>query len=202
MSFNMSLAQYGLGLIGTIFSWFLMIHMGRRTLFIGGLGILMACLLTVGFISIAPRSDATSWATGSMLLVYTFFYDSTIGPVVYSLVSELSSTRLRAKSVVLSRNLYNIFGIINGIMFPNMLNPTAWNWGAKSGFFWAGCCFLCWLWTFFSLPEPKGRTYAELDVRFETGVSARKVSSTKVDIFHGSGVEKVEVVSQHQEHKE
>ncbi len=64
-----------------------------------------------------------------------------------------------------------------------MLNPTAWHWGAKSGFFWAGSCLLCALWTYFRLPEPKGRTYGDLDVLFKSGVSARKFKSTVVDQF-------------------
>lgn len=203
MSFNMSLGQYGLGLLGTFLSWILMIHIGRRTLFVGGLAGLFACLMTVGFISLAPaHSEAASWATGSMLLVYTFVYDSTVGPVVYSLVSELSSTRLRAKSIVLSRNLYNLIAIANGVIFPYMLNPTAWNWKGKTGFFWAGTCALCFVWAFFRVPEPKGRTYGELDILFETGVSARKFRTTIVDPFHGAGAEKQEVVPEHQEHKE
>lgn len=202
MAFNMSLAQYGLGLLGTILSWVLMIHFGRRTLFVGGLATLFTCLMIVGFTSLVPESnDAGAWATGSMLLVYTFFYDSTVGPVVYSLVSELSSTRLRAKSVVLARNLYNCFSIVNGVVFPMMLNPTAWNWKAKTGFFWAGTCFLCFCWAFFRLPEPKGRTYGELDVLFETGVSARKFRKTAVDPFHGAGAQKTEALQEHQEHK-
>jgi SP family general alpha glucoside:H+ symporter-like MFS transporter len=66
-----------------------------------------------------------------------------------------------------------------------MLNPTAWNWGAKAGFFWAALCFLCLTWTYFRLPEPKGRTYGEIDVLFERRVSARKFKETVVDEFHG-----------------
>jgi SP family general alpha glucoside:H+ symporter-like MFS transporter len=64
-----------------------------------------------------------------------------------------------------------------------MLNPDAWNWRGKAGFFWGSLCFLCVVWTFFRLPEPKGRTYGELDVLFERGVSARKFKSAEVDIF-------------------
>jgi MFS transporter, SP family, general alpha glucoside:H+ symporter len=68
-----------------------------------------------------------------------------------------------------------------------MLNPTAWNWKAKSGFFWAGLCFICAVWTYFRLPEPKDRTYGELDILFENKVSARKFKSAVVDSFkHGS----------------
>jgi SP family general alpha glucoside:H+ symporter-like MFS transporter len=33
------------------------------------------------------------------------------------------------------------------------------------------------------VPEPRGRSFAELDVLFERGVSARKFSSTSVDVF-------------------
>ena len=64
-----------------------------------------------------------------------------------------------------------------------MLNPTAWAWGGKAGFFWAGFCALCVVWAFFRLPEPKDRTFAELDVLFRRGVSARKFKNTKVDVF-------------------
>ena len=79
-----------------------------------------------------------------------------------------------------------------------MLNPSAWNWGAKAGFFWAGTCALCAVWTYFRLPEPKGRTYGELDVLFERGVSARKFKTTEVERvdaeFDGVAKEKASAV--------
>lgn len=121
-AFDLSLAQYGIGMIGTVFSWVLMSYFGRRTLYLGGLACLCVFLFVVGFIALAPMSNATSWATGSMLLVYTFFYDSTVGPVCYSLVAEISSTRLRTKTIVLSRNLYNIFSIVNGVIIRKYLD--------------------------------------------------------------------------------
>lgn len=69
---------------------------------------------------------------------------------------------------------------------------TAWNWGLYTGFFWSGFCFLCIIYTWFRIPEPTGRTYAELDLLFERGVSARKFASTKVDVFEGhDGVQDV-----------
>lgn len=44
-------------------------------------------------------------------------------------------------------------------------------------------CFLCIIYTYFRLPEPNGRSFAELDLLFERGISARKFASTKVDVF-------------------
>lgn len=185
-SFTMSLAQYVLGAVGTISSWFLMVRLGRRTLYLGGQGAMLVLLLVIGCCGAYASSPAgrgnssVQWAVGSLLLLYTFAYDSTVGPVCYSLVSELTSTRLRAKSVVLARNCYNVSAIIFNIITPNMLNPSAWNWGAKSAYFFTATCALCLVWTYFRLPEPKGRTYAELDILFERRISARKFSATRI----------------------
>lgn len=70
--------------------------------------------------------------------------------------------------------------IIVGVLMPRMLSPKAWNWDAKTGFFWAGACALLFAWSYFRLPEPKGRINWELDVLFERRVSARKFASTNV----------------------
>lgn len=190
-SFNMSLAQYALGFVGTLFSWLLMTHFGRRRLYVVGLYSLFVLLMIVGFVALAPKDSLgtnipASWATGSLLLVYTFVYDATVGPVCYSLVSEMPSTRLRNKTVVLARNLYNIFSIVNGVIIPFMLNPTEWNWAGKAGFFWGALCFCSACWAFFRLPEPKDRTFGELDVLFEAKVSARKFRTTVVNQFSDS----------------
>lgn len=185
-AFSLTLGQYAIGMVGTIGSWFLMVWFGRRTLYIAGLVIMSALLFIIGFVAIAPDyNTGAQWAIGSMLLIFIFTYDITVGPVCYSLVAELPSARLKVKTVVLARNFYNIIGIITNILNPRMLNPDAWNWKGKAGFFWAGSCALCSIWTFFRLPEPKGRTYGELDVLFEKKISARKFKDTIVDPFHG-----------------
>lgn len=185
-SFSMTLGQYGLGFLGTLFSWVLMIYFGRRTLYTRGLAILCVVLFIVGFISLATETTATSWATGSMLLVFTFIYDCTVGPVCYSLVSEIPSTRLRIKTVALARTVYVCLDVVNAVIVPYMLNVDAWNWHGKSGFFWGSFAFCCWVWAFFRIPEPKGRTYAELDTLFKENVPARRFASTRVGLFNES----------------
>lgn len=183
-AFNMTLAGYGIGAFGTISSWFLMRWFGRRTMYFWGQASMSLFLLGIGLAGIMGTGNAAaSSAIVALLLLYTLTYNVTVGPVCYSLVSELSSTRLRNKTVVLARNLYNIMGVITNVLSPQMINPTAWGWGAKTGFFWAGTCALCALWTFFRLPEPKDRTYGELEVLFEQRVSARKFHKTVVDRF-------------------
>jgi SP family general alpha glucoside:H+ symporter-like MFS transporter len=183
-SFDMTIAQFALGAIGTVASWFLMTKVGRRTIYVWGLFSLTVILLVIGFLGVPHQTTGLSWAVGSLLLIYTFIYDFTVGPVCYSLVAELPSSRLRQKTVVLARNAYNIVGTAyTGVIGLYMLNPTAWNWGPKAAFFWGGNCFLCFVWAYFRLPEPKGRTYAELDILFDKGVSARNFSKTVVDPY-------------------
>lgn len=87
-------------------------RVGRRTLYVHGLALLTLLLLLIGLVSIS-NSDGAAWAIGSMLLIYTFTYDITVGPVCYSLVSEIPSTRLKTKSIVLARNVYNGTSILN-----------------------------------------------------------------------------------------
>ncbi|KAI0134804.1 sugar transporter [Daldinia grandis] len=181
-SFSLSMGQYALGMVGTAGSWFLMSRMGRRTIHFSGLCCQLLILIIVGSLSF-PGTNSSVWAIGGMLIVFTFVYDFTVGPVTYSLISELSSTRLKAKTIVLARVAYNASNIFVNVMTNYQLSSTAWNWGAKTAFFWAGTCLISSIWVFFRLPEPKGRTYAELDLLFEHHVPARSFSKTKIDPF-------------------
>jgi SP family general alpha glucoside:H+ symporter-like MFS transporter len=193
-AFNLNIGQSAMGAVGTMLSWFLMARAGRRTLYLWGLGTLFVILVVVGGLGFAgDNNTGASWAVGSLLLVYTFVYDLTIGPVCYCLVAEVPSTRLKIKTVVLARNFYNIGGLVNNALVPAMLGVNAWNWGPRSGLFWAGACFLLFTWSYFRLVEPKGRTYGELDVLFEHRVPARKFAGTKVDQFAGEHTEIVKM---------
>ncbi|MCO5549826.1 hypothetical protein L7F22_003300 [Adiantum nelumboides] len=179
-AFNLTIGQFSIGAVGTISSWFIMRWMGRRTIYLVGQILMVLILLAVGVINVA---GGTPWAIGALLLCFTFIYDVSVGPACYSLVAEIPSTRLRAKSVVFSRGAYNLAGILINVINPRMLNPDAWNLSAKSAFVWMGTGLVFLVWTYFRLPEPKGRTYGELDILFEAKVPARKFKSTKIDEF-------------------
>jgi SP family general alpha glucoside:H+ symporter-like MFS transporter len=171
---------------GVFGAWFLMsLGLGRRSLYLYGLCGLCSMLFILGFLGLVPHAHKkeASLATGSIMLVWALCYQLTVGTVCYSLVAELSTRRLQIKTVVLGRNLYNVVGIICSVLTPYMLNPGAWNWGNFTGFFWAGICFCCIVYTYFRVPEPQGRTFAELDLLFERGVSARKFATTEVEVF-------------------
>jgi MFS transporter, SP family, general alpha glucoside:H+ symporter len=165
-AFDLSLGEYAIGAMGTIFAWALLRVQGRRTLYLWGLVLMLLILIVIGTIGCIPESTSTSWASGSLVLIFTFVYDVTVGPVCYCLVPEIPSTRLRIKTVVLARNAYNVVGIFSNVVMPRMLNPTGWNWKGKAGLFWGAFCLLSLIWTFFRLPEP----YVKSALRFRSRI--------------------------------
>jgi SP family general alpha glucoside:H+ symporter-like MFS transporter len=206
-AFSMSLGQYAIGGVGVFVAWTLIPRVGRRTLYVCGDFAMVILLVIIGGIGCVKQGNVgAQWGIGAMLLVFACTYNITVGPICYAIVAEIPSTRLRQKTVVLARNFYNLASIVGNVLTPRMLNPGAWNWGAKAGFFYAGTCFCCFLWAFFRLPEAKGRTYGELDVLFERRVAARQFSSTVVESYYvsdnDSGMDEKKVVSAHIEHVE
>ncbi|GAB7353459.1 hypothetical protein MBLNU459_g3919t2 [Dothideomycetes sp. NU459] len=164
ISCKMSIGGLGLAAVGTLILWKLLHSFGRRTLYLWGLGTLSAIILIVGFVSVGASHSVS-------------------GPICYAVVGETSDTRLRNKSVCLARIAYYIAQIISNVINPYMLNPSAGDWRGKTGFFWGGCALLFTAWTFFRMPEMKGRTYEELDLLFANKVKTRDFKTSSVDAY-------------------
>ncbi|WOO80959.1 General alpha-glucoside permease [Vanrija pseudolonga] len=186
IGYKFAMGQYAINVVGTIVGWVIMsLGVGRRRLFITGLCGLCVTLLVLGFMGLIPDRKAydRSMATGSLMLVWATWYQISVGSIAFSLVAEMSTRRLQIKTVSLGRAAYNVAAIICNTLTPRMINPEAWNWKNFAGFFWAGSCALCILYHYFRLPEPTGRTFAELDILFERKVPARKFKTTHVNAF-------------------
>lgn len=155
-----------------------------RIMYLWGLGTLTTILLVVGFISVgAANSAGGNYAQATMILLWLLVYYMTVGPICYAIIGEVSSTRLRNKSVCLSRIVYYIAQIICNVVNPYMLNPTAGDWRGKTAFFWGFWAFVFFVWTWFRLPETKDKTFEELDILFARGIKAREFASYKVDAY-------------------
>lgn len=51
----------------------------------------------------------------------------------------------------------------------------------KLGFFFGGLAAICWVWTYFRVPETGNRTYDELDIMFERNVKTKDFKKYVVD---------------------
>jgi len=184
VSFDFGMGEYSLAIIGVFVAWSLVPKVGRRTLLLWGMVFMTVTTYIIGFIGIpgTVNHPSLAYAIGSILLIEYFFFFITIGPLVYTIVTEIPSNYLRTKSVVAARALYNVVGLVYGQLVPRTIQITAWNWGAKSGFFYGSIMALGTVWAFFRLPETKNRTFAEVDILFKNNVKARDFSKTKVDL--------------------
>jgi SP family general alpha glucoside:H+ symporter-like MFS transporter len=184
MSFTFGIIQYSLAIVGVVIAWFLTPRVGRRTLILCGITFMMSTSMIIGFLGLKDTKKHTSfaYAVGCILLLEYFVFFMTCGPIIYTVVTEVPSTYLRTKSVALARATYNVNVLVYGQLVPRMIQVAAWNWGAKSGFFYGGCMALGLVWAFFRLPETKNRTFAEIDILFMNKVKARDFSKTKVDL--------------------
>ncbi|KAM5350806.1 hypothetical protein ACJ41O_007311 [Fusarium nematophilum] len=194
-AFNLTIINYSLALIGGFVSWSLLPLFGRRTIYVWSLVMMLILMVLIGAVGVPQAQSsntAYSWAIGVFLIISSFLYNAAMGPLTNTLCCEIPSTLLRSKSIVLARWSYTITGIIANAITPYQLNPTAWNWGAKTGFFWAGGCLISAIFAYFCVPEPKGRTTAEMDILFEKRISPRRFSKTHVDLVEAiAGNEKM-----------
>ncbi|TDZ15325.1 Maltose permease MAL31 [Colletotrichum orbiculare MAFF 240422] len=181
-AFELSLGAKGMAFIGTVMSWWLISYWGRRTIYVTGIGALTVILFIIGILDVSAGQRGL-WPSGGLCVFWLFIYSLTIGPITYSVISETSSVRLRPLTVVLSRNAYQLVNIVSQVLQTYMMNPTEWNLRGKAGFFWAATAGSIFVWSFFRLPEAKGRTYGELDILFARQTPARQFSKAHVDAY-------------------
>ncbi|KXS94500.1 hypothetical protein AC578_4506 [Pseudocercospora eumusae] len=176
-AFNMGVGFLAVGFVGTVFSWVLLIRFGRRNIYNVGLAILMVLMFIIGILDVIPGYEGKSgviWAQSSLMVVWNFCYDFSVGPVCFVILCEVSATRVRSKTIAIATAAQALLGIVMTVAFPYMINPDQADMRGKIGFFFGGLSAISLLWAFLRVPETRGRTYEELDIMFSRNVPTRQ----------------------------
>ncbi|TGO26922.1 hypothetical protein BPAE_0050g00110 [Botrytis paeoniae] len=183
-AFTLSVGVTILGLMGVIFSWFLINRCGRRSTSFVGTAMLTFLLLLIGILDILPNYSSKGPAYGQVacVITFSFIYLSTIGPMGWALFAEIPSSSLRSRTVGLGIVVQSVFGIVMNIAIPLLINPDSANLRGKIGFIFAGTSTLGTLWVWLRVPETNGRKFDELDWLFEQGIPARKFKGYNVPL--------------------
>ena len=127
-AYGISLGGTGISFLGTMVSWLYIYRWGRRDIWLTGFSFLVVILWIIGFLSLPKQTIGLAWGQSILCIVWLGAYSMTVGPIIYTLVSEIGSTRLRTQTVVLARSTYYIGNIIcGGLVQPQLLSPGAWN---------------------------------------------------------------------------
>jgi SP family general alpha glucoside:H+ symporter-like MFS transporter len=81
------------------------------------------CLVTIGGLGFAD-GKSVQLAIGILLVISTLCNMITIGPACYPIVAETPSGRLRYKTLVIGRFVYNLTGLFTNSVTPRMISPT------------------------------------------------------------------------------
>ncbi|KAA8571076.1 hypothetical protein EYC84_000431 [Monilinia fructicola] len=183
-AFTLSVGVTVLGLLGVICSWFLINRCGRRSTSLVGTAILTFLLLLIGILDILPNYSSKGPAFGQVacVIIFSFIYLSTIGPMGWALFAEIPTSSLRSRTVGLGIVVQSVFGILMNIAIPLLINPDSADLRGKIGFIFAGTSTIGTLWVWLRVPETNGRTFEELDWLFQQGVPARKFKGYNVPL--------------------
>ncbi|CAG7995316.1 unnamed protein product [Penicillium salamii] len=172
-SFDMGVGVTAVGVVGNICSWWVINTIGRRSLF-PGMVVLTIIVFIIGILDVVPNYNSSiAWGQSALIIIWNFFYDLTLGPLGYVICGEMSSTRLRSYGVSIGFFTQNFWTLIMTITVPYMINPDEGDLRGKTGFIFGGFSIIACIWTYFCLPETKGRTFEELDHMFEQKIPAR-----------------------------
>lgn len=178
-SFDMGVGVTACGVVGNIMSWFIVNSIGRRKIFLTGIFCLLLILVLIGIMDVVPTSGA-QWVQAAVTVIYNFIYFATLGSMAFTLLGETSSAALRARTTGLATATQAVMGIIMNFACPYMVNPDEGNLKGKVGFVFGGLSAIAFVWSFFYVPELKGRSIDEIDRLFALRVKPRKMGSYRL----------------------
>ena len=164
------LATLGLGVVNvvmTVVSMQLVDRLGRRPLLLIGLVGMAASLGMLGFVFYLPNlSGALGVVAAISLMLYVGFFAIGMGPVFWLLISEIYPLKLRGLAMSVATMCNWGANLIVGITFLSLINFIG-----RPGTFWlyAGLAFLAWLFTWFLVPETKGKSLEEIEAHWRSG---------------------------------
>lgn len=183
-AFNLGVGLLAVGFVGTCLSWPLINNVGRRRIYNYGLVVLVILLFLIAILDVVPTHSGQltiTWVQSSLMVVYNFFYDLTIGPLCFVIISETSSSKLRGKTIAIATTVNALINVACAVGIPYAINPDQGNLKGKLAFVFFGLSVPCLAWCFLALPETKDRTFDELDTMFLRGVRTREFKTYVVE---------------------
>jgi len=162
------LATAGIGLVNvlmTIVAMWLIDHVGRRPLLLVGIAGMILSLGVLGFVFRMPTGGALAWLAVITLMVYVASFAISLGPIFWLLIAEIYPLRVRgiAEGTAAGVNwAFNFLVSITFLTLVELLGPSLTFW------VYALLAIASWLFSYYRVPETKGRTLEEIEHSFRS----------------------------------
>ncbi|XP_008583680.1 PREDICTED: solute carrier family 2, facilitated glucose transporter member 3 isoform X2 [Galeopterus variegatus] len=160
-------ATIGAGVVNTVFtvvSLFLVERAGRRTLHMIGLGGMAFCsiLMTVSLL-LRSEYNGMSYVCIAAILIFVAFFEVGPGPIPWFIVAELFSQGPRPAAMAVAGCSNWTSNFLVGLLFPSAIFYL----GAYVFIVFTGFLVIFLVFTFFKVPETRGRTFEDITRGFE-----------------------------------
>ena len=158
------LATAGVGLVNvlmTVLSMWLIDRVGRRPLLLTGIAGMAVTLGVLGFaFQGSMRSSTTTWLAVISVMAYVASFAISLGPIFWLLIAEIYPLGIRTSAEGLSATFNWGSNLVVSLTFLTLLQIL----GAAHTFWLYGLLAVgAWVFSYFLVPETKGRTLEEIE---------------------------------------
>ncbi|KXG46091.1 Major facilitator superfamily domain, general substrate transporter [Penicillium griseofulvum] len=150
---------------------------GRRPLLMAGAAGTCISLVIVGgilggFGSSLVSNKAAGWVGIAFIYIYDINFSYSFAPIGWVLPSEIFNLSIRSKAISITTSATWMCNFIIGLVTPDMLESITYG----TYIFFAAFCLLAFAFTFFCIPETRGKTLEDMDLIFgDTAAHEEKI---------------------------
>jgi len=170
------LASVGVGVVNvilTIVAMQLIDRVGRRPLLLVSLAGMALSLVVLGLAFSLPQlSGSLGWIAVVSLMLYVGSFAVGLGPVFWLILSEIYPLRIRGRAMSVGTAANWSFNLIVALSFLTLTQIM----GKPATFWLYGIISIgAWFFTFFLVPETKGRSLEEIEAHWRAGKHPREL---------------------------
>lgn len=170
-----------MSIFSSILTLWAMARVGRRSIVLSGIGLAAVLFFIMGIAASVPKqSSASLWCVAITLQMVWLSIGPANGPAL-AVAAEVSSVRLRAKTLAIGFFFNYFYSTIWNIVVPYMFNPTEGNLGGLMGWIFFATSVIAFGVMWIELPETKDLSFEQIDRRFEYKVGTRGFLNSAVD---------------------
>ncbi|KAL3442745.1 general substrate transporter [Aspergillus insuetus] len=191
--------------LSTLPALFFIDKVGRRVLLMAGATGTCISLVIVGAIVGAYGSSlvdnkSAGWAGIAFIYIYDINFSYSFAPIGWVLPSEIFNLSIRSKAISITTSATWMCNFIIGLVTPDMLESITWG----TYIFFAAFCLLALAFTFFFIPETRGKTLEDMDLIFGDTVAheeKKRIKHIEAQL-RGTPIEDDEVLKPVDQHAE